>query len=174
MKAKGVFSAIFCGILIAGFTLAMQNENHNIIQSENTSSTLVFDALQYKMQDGKNISEAELIAQLGEPDRIEEWNDTTSDGKSNPIRTLYYCKTENSCNTEYLFHNDILHNITICDRIPYRNKKDFLPMFHLKKYADTTIDDTDFSYHAYNCGVPDVWIEYDEEEIGMVKISYSS
>ena len=81
MKAKGVFFfVIFCGILIAGFTLAMQNESKTVAQSENTSRTLVFDALQYKMQDGKNISEAELIAQLGEPDRIEEWNDTTSDG----------------------------------------------------------------------------------------------
>lgn len=164
MKSKGCLGIIiFFVIMAAGFVITILNENIKPAESK-----VVFDALQYAVQDEKNISEAELIAKLGEPDSIEEWNYKTSDTAGYPIRTLHYGKTE------YSFNNDALHRVTIWDRMPYNKKKDFLSMFNLKKYANTTINDTGFYYRAYNCGVHDLWLEYDDAEISMVKISYSS
>lgn len=79
--------------MAVGFAITVLNESKNP-----TKSDVVFDALQYEVKDGKNISEEELVAKLGEPDNIEEWNYTTSYGIFYPIRTLYYGKTEYSFN----------------------------------------------------------------------------
>lgn len=67
-----VVAIIFVGALAFGVSRMVQNPE----QYQNTSETVpvVFDALQYEVKDGENITEAELINQLGEPDSIEEWN----------------------------------------------------------------------------------------------------
>ena len=136
----------------------------------NTKETVpvVFDALQYEVKDKKNITEAELIEQLGKPDRIEEWSYKTTSGRSYPIRTLYYG------HNEYSFNGDNLLRITLYDKFSYSSKDDFLPMFNLKRYSNTIINDTGYYYRAYACGVHDLWLEYSDGEITMTKISYGT
>ena len=57
--------------------------------SKKETVPVVFDALQYEVKDKKNSTEAELIEQLGEPDRIEDWSYKTAGSRSSPIRTPF-------------------------------------------------------------------------------------
>ena len=155
---------VIIGALCFGISQIIQNPEKYQNQSENLS--IVFDALKYEVKNGKNITEQELISQLGEPDSIEEWNFEVAGGKYYPIRTLYYGTSE------YSFNNDNLQRITLYDKFSYESKDDFLPMFNLKKYANTDINDTNYYYRAYNCGVHDIWLEYSDGLITMTKITY--
>lgn len=152
-------------ILVIGIGVGV---SQGVKNADNESVPVVFDALQYEVKNGKNISEAELIEQLGEPDRTEDWNYTTASGKAFPIRTLYYG------NNEYSFNNGNLQRVTLYDKFSYSSKDDFLPMFNLKKYSNTNINDTGLYYRAFYCGVNDLWLEYNDSEITMTKISYGS
>lgn len=87
--------------------------------------TVVFDALQYEVKDGHNITEDELIERLGEPESIEEWDYETGSGRRYSIRTLYYE------DEEYSFNNDNLQRVTLWGDISYSSKNDFLKMFNL-------------------------------------------
>lgn len=166
MKKIGfVIVGLFIIALIFGISQIVKNpEKYN---SASTEASVVFDAMQYEVKDNSNISESELIQKLGEPDNIEEWNYET-ETHSYPIRTLHYG------NYEYSFNDDNLQRLTIWDEIPYTSKDDFLNMFGLKKYANTMINDTGLYYRAFNCGVNDIWIEYTDSIIKMVKISYGT
>ena len=161
-----VVAIIFVGALAFGVLRMVQNPE----QYQNTSETVpvVFDALQYEVKDGENITEAELINQLGEPDSIEEWNYEVGGGQYYPIRTLYYRANE------YSFNDDKLQRITLYDKFSYNSKDDFLPMFNLKQYSNTQINDTNYYYRAYYCGVHDLWLEYGDGEITMTKITYGN
>ena len=128
--------------------------------------SVVFDALQYEVKEGQNITEDELVEQLGEPDNVEGWDYVTGSGRRYPIRTLYYN------DEEYSFNNDGLQRVTLWKEINYSNKNEFLKMFNLSKYKNTEINDTGSYYRAYYCGVHDIWIGYEDGKITMVKISY--
>ena len=135
--------------------------------SDSPESLLVFDALQYAPNNGSGTSESELIANLGEPDSVEDWSYKTAT-LTYPIRTLYYG------NYEYSFNNGSLHRVTILEEFQFDSKDDFLRMFGLQKYSDTEINDTGVFYRAYNCGIHDIWIGYKDGRINIVHISYSS
>lgn len=154
---------IFIGAMVFGISRVIQNPE----KYQNESVPVVFDALQYEVKDGKNITEAELINQLGKPDSVEEWNLEVAGGWYYPMRTLYYGTNE------YIFYDDKLQRITLYDKFSYNSKDDFLPMFNLKPYSNTQINDTNSYYRAYYCGVHDLWLEYGNGEITMTKISYS-
>ena len=161
-----VVAIIFIGALVFGISRVIQNPEQ--YQNESESVSVVFDALQYEVKDGENITEAELINQLGEPDSIEEWNYEVEGGQYYPIRTLYYGANE------YSFNDDKLQRITLYDKFSYNSKDDFLPMFNLKQYSNTQINDTNSYYRAYYCGVHDLWLEYSDGEITMTKITYGN
>lgn len=128
--------------------------------------TVVFDALQYYTENNdKNITEEEIVNQLGEPQKQEDWNYKTPE-KEYPIHTITYE------NREYSFYEGVLQRITLYDEFTYTNKNDFLGMFNLSKNANTTINDTNSFYRAYNCGVHDLWIQYGDGKITLTKISY--
>ncbi|MBS4880176.1 MAG: hypothetical protein KH138_07735 [Firmicutes bacterium] len=168
MKKKfGIIIAIiFVGALIFGVSRMLQNPEQ--YQNNDTPVSVVYDALQYEVKDGKNITESELVNQLGEPDRYEDWNYEVGNGKYYPIRTLYYGSNE------YSFNDDKLQRITLYDKFSYNSKDDFLPMFNLKQYSNTEINDTNSYYRAYYCGVHDLWLEYGNGEITMAKITYGN
>lgn len=132
----------------------------------NKTVDVVFDAMQYAPDENGTISEAELIAKIGEPVSIEEWNYEYG-YQTYPIRTLYYD------NYEYSFNNDNLQRITIYNEFNFKSKKEFLPMFNLEKYENTEINDTNTAYRAYHCGVHDLWLFYEDGKITLTKISYS-
>lgn len=162
-----IVAVIFVGILVFGISRVIQNPEQ--YQKEPESSVpVVFDALQYEVKDGENITEEELINQLGEPDSIDEWNYEVGGGQYYPLRTLYYGTSE------YTFNDDKLQRITLYDKFTYESKEDFLPMFNLKQYSNTQINDTNFYYRAFYCGVHDLWLEYGDGEITMTKITYGS
>lgn len=165
-KVGIIIAIIFIGALAFGISRIVQNSE----QYQNAPETVpvVFDALQYEVKDGENITEAELINQLGEPDSIEEWNYEVGGGQYYPIRTLYYGANE------YSFNDDKLQRITLYDKFSYNSKDDFLPMFNLKQYSNTQINDTNYYYRAYYCGVHDLWLEYSDGEITMTKITYGN
>ena len=170
MKKKGCLIPVLIVVvaLAVGIGVGVSQMTNNPGSTNKETVPVVFDALQYEVKDKKNISETELIEQLGEPDRTEDWNYTTASGKTFPIRTLYYG------NNEYSFNNDNLQRVTLYDKFSYSSKDDFLPMFNLKKYSNTNINDTGSYYRAFYCGVNDLWLEYNDSEITMTKISYGS
>lgn len=158
---------LFAAALI--FIISHIIKNPELYDDTKLADNVVFDALQYEVKsDGTNISESELIKKLGNPDSTEEWNYEITGGRYYPMRTLYYGTAE------YSFSNDRLQRITLREKFHYDNKDDFLPMFHLKKYANTLINDTNFYYRASNCGVHDLWLEYGDGTITMAKITYGS
>lgn len=129
--------------------------------TDNNDTSAVFDALQYD----KDITEEEIVNQLGEPQKQEDWNYKTPE-KEYPIHTITYE------NREYSFYEGVLQRITLYDEFTYTDKNDFLGMFNLSKNANTTINDTNNFYRAYNCGVHDLWIQYGDGKITLTKISY--
>ncbi len=168
MRKKIALSLIILFIGSLGYGIIMVIQNPEKYQDHPETVPIVFDALQYEVKDGENITESELINQLGEPDSIEEWNFEVGDGKYYPIRTLYYGLNE------YSFNDDKLQRITLYDKFSYESKDDFLPMFNLKQYSNTLINDTNVYYRAYYCGIHDLWLEYADGEITMTKITYGS
>lgn len=162
-----IVAVIFVGVLVFGISRVIQNPEQYQKEPE-SSVSVVFDALQYEVKNGENITEEELINQLGEPDSIDEWNYEVGGGQYYPLRTLYYGTSE------YIFNDDKLQRITLYDKFTYESKEDFLPMFNLKQYSNTQINDTNFYYRAFYCGVHDLWLEYSDGEITMTKITYGS
>lgn len=137
-----------------------------IPETPKATVNVVFDATKYSPKNGKNITEKELIKQLGKPKRIEKWDYKSGNGLTYPMRTLIYK------NREYIFNNDNLQRITLYDEFSYSDKNEFLDMFNLKTYANTKINDTNSFYRVYNCGVNDIWLEYGDGKITLTKISY--
>ena len=101
---------------------------------------------------------------IGEPDSTEDW--TYSNGQS--IHTLFYG------NNTYDFVFERLHRITLYDVFPYKYKDQFLTMFNLKKTGKTTVNDTGTWYRAYNCGINDLWLNYENNKITTSIITYST
>jgi len=132
---------------------------------------VVFDASRFVVEEydsWRGVTEKELFAILGKPDGTEEWNHKTVLA-SYPVRTLTYG------NWEYHFNNDKLQRISNdVDDFPFNGKDSILPMFGLKKYGNTRVNDTGLAYRAYSCGVRDLWVQYEEGQLSFVKISYGA
>ena len=47
-------------------------------------------------------------------------------------------------------------------------------MFNLKKTGKTTVNDTGTWYRAYNCGINDLWLNYENNKITTSIITYST
>lgn len=150
----------------------------NIATQTPIPEKIVFDATKFIDENGKTVSEKELIKMLGKPEKIEKWNYVSYQsllGKKvkYPIRSLIYEKNK----YVYNFNNDCLQRITITDQFSYKNKKDILPMFGLREYANTKITDTNWAYKCSNCGVYQFWIyDMDSESkmINGIHISYGN
>ncbi len=135
----------------------------------------VFDASKYWKTEGEStISIKELKEELGNPESVDNWFYESIAGANYgyKIKTLIY----DNGSYEYNFNNGMLHRVTINKEIPYNDTDDFLEMFGLSKYSNTEIEDNGFSFRATNCGVHDLWIQYnsDNKTIENVKISYSN
>lgn len=164
-KKKGKAGLIVLLVLVAVFAFSFMKM---IERNEELANTpIAFNAQIYSFIDdsGNNITESELIEDLGNPDSINAWN-FEKQGTSYPIRTLTYG------NTEYNFNNDTLQRITLYDTYTFNDKDEIIPMFNLKKYANTEITDTGTSYRAYNCGIHDLWVQYEGNQITLTQISY--
>jgi hypothetical protein len=167
-KGKLVFLIIVLlvvGGLIFGISRMMSDPEK--YKSTNVNSNAIFDATQFYTSENATVSETKLIEMLGDPDEIEEWNHETT-SKSYPIRTLIYE------NYSYHFNSDMLQRISIEEEIPYENKDEILGMFGLKKYKNSSINDTNSSYRVTNCGVHDFWTQYSEDKLSSIRISYGS
>ncbi len=172
----GCCSGCLIGVLIFVILMAVCSvmgdkyisEAEQQMQTQTPTVNTVFNAPAFiNRSDERTFTEQELINVMGEPDSIEEWNFISSTGLEYPIKTLYYD------GNEYKFHNDTLRRITLVNPIEYKSVNDFLDMFGCKKYANTTINDTGAAYRAYNCGVHDLWIGYENGKTTWVHISYS-
>lgn len=104
LKGHGCLGAVIAFLLVAAIGVAIIYQG---AQGTAGPVTVVFDALQYEVKDGHNITEDELIERLGEPESIEEWDYETGSGRRYSIRTLYYE------DEEYSFNNDNLQRVTL-------------------------------------------------------------
>ena len=97
MKKKGCLIPVLIVLvaLAVGIGVGVSQMTKNPGSTNKETVPIVFDALQYEVKNGKNISETELIEQLGEPDRTEDWNYKTASGMAYPIPVSY---------THLLFH----------------------------------------------------------------------
>ena len=164
---KKIVVMIIVLALIVAYIIALDTAKKN-----EEPIKVVFDAMQFVVDDERSITESELIAILGEPESVEEWNyKTTELGRDMeyPIRSLFY----DDNNYEYMFNNDHLQRINIYKETTFADKDDILPMFGLKKYRNTKVKDTGYSYRVSNIDIHDLWLYgVDENTVEGVKISY--
>lgn len=155
-----------CGCLIAILVLVALGLMVSFSQAVQLNSVEqpAFDALKYVHEDGSGLTEDELVALIGEPDKTEDW----TYNNEQPIHTLYYG------NDTYDFVFERLHRITRYEPVHYESKGQFLALFGLKKTDKTTVKDTGVWYRAYNCGINDLWLEYGDEKITTTIITYST
>ncbi|MDV5093331.1 hypothetical protein R2P79_04370 [Faecalibacterium duncaniae] len=158
-KKKPNGCAIIVAILVFGLAFSFLSAK-NIADDVD----VVFDATKYEHEDGSGLTEDELISMIGEPDSTEDW--TYSNGQT--VHTLFYG------NNTYDFVFERLHRITLYDVFPYKYKDQFLTMFNLKKTGKTTVNDTGTWYRAYNCGINDLWLNYEDDKITTSIITYST
>ena len=87
MKKKGCLIPVLIVVvaLAVGIGVGVSQMTNNPGSTNKETVPVVFDALQYEVKDKKNISETELIEQLGEPDRTEDWNYTPASEKPFPF-----------------------------------------------------------------------------------------
>lgn len=157
---------IFIAIIAAAFAISL-----NLSDSE---VSVAFDASQFIVEENgaqRSMHEQEVIDLIGQPESVEEWNYTALSGFSYPIRSLSY----NGGKYVYEFNNDYLLRVQIIDKFEYSNRRDFLKMFNLSKHANTTIKDDNVNYHAYNCGIYDLWLmDIEDTTIGTTYVTYFS
>lgn len=160
-------------VVVAIFIFIGSNMNHHSEETE-SEPQIVFDAARFIVEeDGQNrpMHEAEVINLIGEPQSIDEWNYTTALGLQYPIRSLSY----DDGNYVYEFNNDYLLRIQIFEPFNFENRDNFISMFNLTKYVNTEIEDKNINYHAYNCGVADLWLmDISDATIGTTYITYFS
>lgn len=179
-----IISALFTIMVIysivmsynASTTSDMQKQStaQDILNKEESEYSVIFDAAQFYVEEGgtqRPLHESEVIALLGEPESIDEWNYTTALGLEYPIRSLSY----NNGNYVYEFNNDYLLRIQIFEPLEYQNRDFFIEMFNLSRYSNTTESDNNVNYRAYNCGVYDLWLmDITDTTIGTSYITYFS
>lgn len=176
--ARIIISAFFVIMFILSIAVSSTSSNMKQSEDQNTTngvtneSSFVFDATQfYTEEDGKKrpLHEAEVIALIGEPESIDEWTYKTSLGLEYPIRSLSY---ENGSYI-YEFNNDYLLRIQIFESFEYQDRESFIEMFNLSRYSNTTEEDSNVNYRAYNCGVDNLWLmDISETTIGTSYITY--
>ncbi|MDR1193856.1 MAG: hypothetical protein LBK98_06815 [Peptococcaceae bacterium] len=132
---------------------------------------VVFDALDFLNAAGETLSEQELIAKIGEPQEIVEWDFSGENGGKYPIRTLSY----EGVLYLYQYYQDSLQRIIILEEFPYKYMSDILPMFGLRRDSDTAVTVTEFNYLALNCGVREFRVPaMSKSVLKSIYISYGS
>ena len=168
---------ISVGVLIGGLISKFVNSSDPLTS---TPIEPFIDVMVFWEEQGKTtITEEKLIDLLGTPDEIEEWNYTVSEKKGYPIRTLYYEQNDDAVpgyTYSYHFNNGMIQRITIAGvKIPYSKKTDIVSLFNLKKYSNSEITDTGFTYVITNCNVRRVQVQnMTDEYLTIVAIDYGN
>ena len=149
-----IIIAVFVGMLIK-FT-----PNNTISTKE------ILNVNDFYKTAANTISQEELIAKYGQPEKTETWNYTKTDNTVIPLETLYYN------NYEYIFKDNLLVRININEKIPFNSIKDIYSMFHLTKYEITEEKITGSTIRIKNTSVPDFWCGIKDKNIEWVKITF--
>lgn len=173
-KTKNYGCLISVLIFIAIVVFAISNSNKSKNDNISDQVPVVFDAARFWVEENgekRPMHEQEIISLIGDPESVDEWNYKTGTGLQYPIRSLSY----EGGKYIYEFNNDYLLRIQITKPFEYTNKNNFIKMFNLSNYINTTIDDNNINYHAYNCGVADLWLmDITDTTIGTSYITYFS
>ncbi|MBO5143569.1 MAG: hypothetical protein J6C46_11385 [Clostridia bacterium] len=133
----------------------------------------VFDAMSFytDLDTKTTVTQEELIAKIGEPEKIETWNHTNSKNEKIEITTLYY----DNYAYEYNFYENHLQRISINKDIELKDEVTNLKLFNLSKNDYTKLNNTGSALRYYNCGVNDLWIWNISDNIAKgTKITYTS
>lgn len=171
-RGNGCLISVLISICVIAFIVSNSYKSKDNTVSDQTP--IVFDAARFWVDENgekRPMHEQEVISLIGEPESIEEWNYKTGIGLQYPIRSLSY----NGGKYIYEFNNDYLLRIQITEPFEYTDRKDFIKMFNLSTYINTTTDDNNINYRAYNCGVADLWLmDITDTTIGTTYITYFS
>ncbi len=171
-KKHTVLAALVALFIIVGILSAVLPTSNDSTE-EDVPITKVFDATVFLIteNDGtvRPMTEAEVIAELGEPESTEDWNYSYG-ATEYPVRTLYY----QGGNYAYEFYNDQLARIQIYVPTPFTDKDDIPAMYNLSN-GSVTVDNS-ATYRVENCGVHDLWCTLGSEgkTIDIAYISYTN
>lgn len=147
----------------------------------NNPTKIYFDALRFTKHQTTTpelMTESDVINLLGSPNEIREWQLENKNSQAYtyfPMKAYIYNngvnkKTGKENFREFDFANSKLVRITIQERIPYKNKKDFFRMFNLKKFPNSIIiKNTSKTFRYGNVKINDFWIwDFDDNAINGV------
>lgn len=141
-----------------------------------TEKSQIIDANKYS-----GITSEELVKEMGEPEKIDEWNNTKSDGTKYPVKTYIY----NSNKYEFLVaDNKVIRLSVYSDKymtgegedFNLNSKEDIFPMLGIEPSDNlTNVVDNNVAlrYQMVSDKIADVWLpEVKDKSFSMVKITY--
>lgn len=175
------------GFLFAFLLVSCSNPYDDPLAHGDSSNPtkIYFDALRFTKHQTTNpelMTEKDVVNLVGEPNEIREWK--LENKKSNsysyfPMKAYIYTngfdnETGKENFREFDFASGKLVRITIQEKIPYKNKKDFFRMFNLRKFDDSLmIKNTPTTFRYRNVKVNDFWIwSFDDKNINGVTFTF--
>lgn len=173
---KSIFLVGFL-LLVSVITAGVNIGCENPARPNDGKKDVVVDADQFS-----KITSEELIDKLGEPEKVEKWNNTKGDGSKYEVNTYYY----NSGKYEFLVSDDSVIRFTVYsdkamgvseNGFKYTNEDDIFKMFgietssNLNKVIDNNVA---LRYQLVSDKVADVWIPAIEKNktFDIIKITY--
>ena len=165
-KKKSVVLIVIIVLFVAAVASSALRSGSDVPSAEVNQ---VFDAQRFLVEDDgilRPMSEAEVIAEAGDPENSEDWS--YSFGASEyPVRSLSY----HDGNYVFEFYEDELARIQIFAPAFYSDKDTIPQMYNLS--GGTVVTDTPTTYRVENCGVHDLWCTFGDED-GSISIAYIS
>ena len=144
----------------------------NSLSSTDSDVKQVFDAKRFLVEEdgvARPKTMEEVVADLGEPQKSEDWNYQFG-ASEYPVKSLSY----HDGNYVYDFYEGTLARIQIFIPATFSSKDTIPQMYNLD--SGHVVADTPAAYRIENCGVHDLWCTYGDEEntIDIAYISYTN
>ena len=170
-KNKGKYLPFLILALIifwGGVGFILFNDNNGEEEPENLVE-VVFDARQFLVEEDGNVrpmTSEEVIAKMGEPEKVEEWSYAFFTSEY-PVTDFYY----NNSNYSFCFYENQLARIRIWLPTRYTEKREIPELYNLDR--GTVVADTPAAYRVEDCGVHDLWCMFGNTE-GVIDYTYIS
>lgn len=167
---KKILACLLAFTMITGLTACGGNGNSETTSEPKDKVQIVCDVTQYA-----NISSAELIELLGEPDDIAETTPATGFVEI-PCTYYDYYDTKELGEVSFLLVNDTVAKFTAYNEFPFYNKNDLLASLNVTKSdscamaADT---ETALRFRCVTDEIDDLWItNIEDETYGFLAVTY--
>ena len=167
---KKILACLLAFTMITGLTACGGGGTSEIVSEPKAKVQVVCDVTKYA-----NISSAELVEILGEPDDIAETTSATGFVEI-PCTYYDYYDTEELGEVSFLLVNDTVAKFTAYNEFPFYNKTDLLASLNVSKSdscamaADT---ETALRFRCVTDEIDDLWItNIEDETYGFLAVTY--